>query len=63
MYGVKEPVIAISLDTEGLQFYFSNMLEASKNLGVQVSHISECANNIRYTHKGYKFVNAGDINE
>lgn len=70
MYGVKQPIIAISLDEHGMQYYFTTMLEASKVINGQVSHISECINGLRHTHKRYKFIKAnhiimreGDFNE
>lgn len=62
MYGVKQPIIAIHLKSEN-KFPFRTMLETSNVINGQVSHISECVNGIRHTHKGYKFVKAGDADE
>lgn len=62
MYGVKQPITAIHIKS-GDKFPFRTMLEASNVIAGQVSHISECVNGIRHTHKGYKFVKEGDINE
>lgn len=62
MNGVKQPVIAIHINS-GEKFPFRTMLEASNVIGGQVSHISECINNLRHTHKGYTFIKDGDSNE
>ena len=49
-----KPVIQYSLNNEYIKS-FNNLLEAEKLTNCNYQHIRECCENIRKTHKGYKW--------
>lgn len=50
----KKPVIRVDKNTNTLRAYES-VTDAAKDISGQESHISECINKKRRTHKGYEW--------
>ena len=60
MKGIKvniSPNVTVNGQIKG---YYPSMLSCAKELGLQVSHISECCSGKRKQHKGFYFRKVGE---
>lgn len=51
----KKKIAVIGVDKEGIPHEYTSMTDAAKDINGQTSHISECKNKKRRTHKGYEW--------